>query len=188
MREYKSVKKYIWIMLLVFMVGVFMGSIYAAGIKGADADEIYEYLCGFFENNTRSGGEVFLTSFLDNLKLFALIFTAGFFKIGTVFIMSAGCVEGFISGFTSASVIKSLGSRGLLLNLSSVFSVVIFVIGLLFFGAYSMEFGLSGKKREKNLKKKYIIISSIFLTIFCIASLFDGYITTIFMKFIVTGM
>lgn len=188
MREYKSIKKYIWIMLLVFTLGIFIGSVYASGIKGTDADEMYEYLCGFFENNKRSGGEIFLTSFLDNLKLFLLIFVSGFFKIGTPFIMGAGCVEGFISGFTVASLVKIMGTKGMLLNLSSIFSVLIFVISLLFFGAYSMEFGLRGGKSEKNIKKKYIIISSIFLTTFCIASLFDGYITTIFMKFIVTGM
>ncbi len=185
---HKSIKKYVYIILSVFTLGVLIGSIYASGIEGADADKIKEYLLGFFENNIRSNTEIFVSSLLDNLKIFFVIFLFAFFKIGTPFIMGVGCVEGFISGFTVATLVKAMGTKGILLNLSSIFSVLIFVINLMFFSAFSMEFGLGGGKKEKTAKKNYIIISLIFLTIFCVASVFDGYITTTFMKLIATKL
>lgn len=188
MKKYRGAGFYLLLMLGIFTLGIAIGAIYSAGMGKADSDEVYKYLCDFFENNTRSGMEIFLTSFFDNLKLFFIIFIAGFFKFGMPFIMGAGCMEGFVSGFTTASLIKLMGFKGFLINLSGVLSVLIFVANLVFFGAYAMHFGISGGKRERNEKKAYIVFSAAALTIFCVASLFDGYITTTFMRMIVTKM
>lgn len=188
MRKHKGASFYIVLMLTIFATGIIIGSCYAAGIKEDAADEIYNYLCNFFENNTRTGTDIFLASLFDNLKLFLVIFIAGFFKLGIPLTLSVGCMEGFTSGFTSAALIKLMGWKGFFISLGSLLSVLIFVSDMVFYGAYSMNFAISDGKKDKTSKKNYIIISLISLTIFCIASFFDGYITTIFMNFIVTKL
>ncbi len=184
----KGAGVYLLLMAGIFLVGIILGSIYARDISKDESSELYNYLCEFFQANDRDGLKVFLASLEENIKIFLVIFAAGFFKFGIPVIMGAGCVEGFISGFTAASLIKLMGMKGLLLNLSCLLSVIIFLLVLFFYGAYAMNFGLSTNKRERNSKKNYIIFSLLALTIFCIASLFDGYITTIFMKLVVTKM
>ena len=134
------------------------------------------------------GKDVFLSSLLNNLKIFSVIFIAGFFKAGIPFTLGAGCIQGFTSGFTATALIKIMGSKGLFINLSSLISVLIFVLNLIFFGAFSMNYAAFELKYDSDLKKNYIIFSFIFLTIFCIASFFDGYITTIFMDWFVMKM
>lgn len=188
MSKHQGTGFYIILMLTVFTVGIIIGSCYAVGISGETAEEIHSYLSSFFENNTRSATEIFLASFLNNLKLFSVIFIAGFFKFGMPATLGMGCMEGFTSGFTTAALIKLMGWKGFFIGLSSVFSVLIFVLNMIFYGAYSIFFSISEGKRDKFSKKNYMIISLISLTIFCVASLFDGYITTIFMKLVVTKL
>ena len=117
-----------------------------------------------------------------------MIFIAGFFKFGIPFTLGVGCMQGFTSGFTASTLIKIMGWQGFFINLSSLLSVLIFVLNLLFFGTISMNYAAFDLKNDMILKKNYIFFSFFFLTIFCVASFFDGYITTIFMEIIVTRM
>lgn len=188
MRENKGLWIYPALMMSVLALGALIGSVYAAGMKEGASDELTEYLSVFFNGEMRRGGEIFFASFADNIKLFLVIFTAGFFRFGAVFVLGAACAQGFVSGFTAAALVKLMGRSGFLLNLSGGIAAVIFLTDVIFFGAYSLRFGLRGGKRDKRLKKNYILLSLGAITIFGIASLCDGYITTIFMKMIVTRM
>lgn len=184
----KGIKFFLICMLVVFCVGVVVGSVYAVGISGDAEKDIQNYLNNFFLGERRVGKDIFISSLLNNLKIFSVIFIAGFFKLGIPFTLGIGCVQGFTSGFTASALIKIMGWKGLFVNLSSLFSVLIFVLDLMFFGAFSMNYATFELKNDIDLKKKYIFSSLFFLTIFCVASFFDGYITTIFMNWIVTKM
>lgn len=188
MARNKGAGIYFLLMMAIVAAGVLIGSVYAVGMKKEASDEVYKYLCEFFDGGMRSSADIFVSSLADNIKIFFIIFAAGFFRLGTVFTMSAGCMEGFVSGFTTASLIKLMGLKGFLINLSSGLSAIVFMLNLIFFGACSMRFAVRGGKRERGMKKKYLFLSAAALTIFCIASVFDGYITTIFMKMIVNKM
>ena len=184
----KGLRFFLIFMLVAFCVGVVIGSVYAAGISGEAEKEIEKYLQDFFLGERRVERDIFVSSLLNNLKIFSVIFIAGFFKFGIPFTLGVGCMQGFTSGFTASALIKVMGWQGFFINLSSLLSVLIFALNLLFFGAFSMNYAAFDLKNDMILKKKYIFFSFFFLTIFCVASFFDGYITTIFMEIIVTRM
>ena len=176
------------LMLSVFAVGIIVGSIYAVNMRESAAAALDEYISDFLKNSDLQKNSIFLSSLVDNLKVFAIIFIAGFFKIGTPAVLACGVTEGFVSGFTTAAMIKLKAVNGLWISLASLPAALIFVADLVFFGAYSMDFGITLGKKDVFLKKSYFIFSLIALTIFCVAALCDGYITTIFMKMLVTKM
>lgn len=188
MKRHKRVGFLLMFILGIFILGTVMGSSYAVGLGDAESTEIYDYLCSFFENSVRSNKEIFFASLFDNIKIFSVIFMAGFFKLGTVMTTGVVCMEGFISGFTHGTLIKLMGWKGFLLGASGLFSILVFVSNLVFYSAFSVNFAISGQKTDIISKKRYMIISAVALTIFCIASVFDGYITTIFMNLVVTRM
>ena len=184
----KGMRFFLICMLVVFCVGIVIGSVYATRITGEAKNDIEKYLNDFFVRDTRTEKDIFISSLLNNMKEFSVIFVAGFFKMGIPFILGVGGMQGFTSGFTASALIKIMGWKGFFINLSSVLSVLMFVLDLMFFGAFSMYYATFELKNDKNLKKNYIIFSLFFLTIFCVASFFDGYITTIFMKKLVMKM
>lgn len=188
MQNNKRINIWITVMLAVFAVGAVAGVIYAGGMASDASEELRVYLTEYFENGARGKREIFLTSLFDNLKVFAVIFMAGFFRAGLAVSLGMCLAEGFVSGFTGAVLIRLLGLKGFLMGASSILSVIVFVTALVIYGAYSVNFGVSGRKSEYGAKKEYFIFSIIALTIFCIASFFDGYITTTFMDFIVNKM
>ena len=184
----KGLNLYLWIGAILFTLGIFVGSFYAAGLKGEAFSEVVDYLKAYFKGGGRPKWEVFVNSLYLNLRLFIVIFVAGFYKFTIPLTVASIGFEGFVSGFTTASFIKAFGVKGLLLGLSGVVSMVIFVVNLIIFSAWSMNFLVNNGKFDRFFKKNYLILSGICLTIFCIASLSDGYITTTFMGFIVNKL
>lgn len=186
MRKNKRAGICVGVMLGTVAAGVLVGSVFAAQMSAPASEQLQGYLNDFFAGGMRSGGDIFLSSLLDNAKLFIILFAAGFFKLGVCATLGAACAEGYVSGFTAAALVKLMGLKGFLINLSGIFGGLIFMLNVIFFGALSVHFSVSEERGNKNAKKKYILLSLGAATIFCIASLFDGYITTIFMGVIVT--
>jgi len=184
----KGVKFFLITMLVTFSVGIVVGSVYAAGIEQETAEEIHKYLSVFFEKGMGEKTEVMISSLYNNLKIFLIIFLAGFFKLAIPVTLGICCMEGFTSGFTAAALVKLMGWNGFLLSMSSVLSAVIFVTDLICFGAISMSHAVLNDKNDPTLKKNYIIAAFFSVTIFCVAAFFDGYITTTFMDMIVNKM
>ncbi len=184
----KGIKFYLWIGAALFTIGIFLGSFYAAGLEGEAFSDVTNYLNSFLKEGIRPKAEIFKNSLWLNMRLFFVIFVAGFFKIAIPLTIAAIGLEGFISGFTSASFVKVFGVKGLLFGASGIISTLIFIVNLVFFSAWSMKFSLNNGKKDRFLKKNYLILSAICLTTFCIASLSDGYITTIFMGLVVNKL
>ena len=184
----RGMKTYLIIGAAIFILGMFLGSFYAAGLQGNADSEVADYLKAFLSQGFGEKAEVFKNSLIINFRVFALMFLAGFFKLTIPITIAAIGFEGFISGFTTSSFIKVFGIKGLLLGLSGILASVVFIVNLVFFGAWSMKFSLCNGKNDRFLKKNYLILSLICLTIFCITSLIDGYITTTFMGFAVTKL
>lgn len=184
----KGLNFYLWIGSVLFVLGVLIGSFYAAGLKGESFSRVAEYLREYFKGGGRSRWEVFLNSLYLNLRLFIVIFVAGFYKFTIPITLFSVGFEGFTSGFTTASFIKAFGPKGLLFGLSGMISSLIFIVNLIIFSAWSMNFSVNNGKTDRFFKKNYLILSVICFTIFCIASLSDGYITTTFMGFVVNKL
>ena len=118
MKKYRGAGFYLLLMLGIFTLGIAIGAIYSAGMGKADSDEVYKYLYDFFENNTRSGMEIFLTSFFDNLKLFFIIFIALFYSFFEYFFKnflweSASRFQDTPTARRSAGGLEKSNSRGI---------------------------------------------------------------------------
>ncbi len=188
MPRHKRINMLVIVMLGVFALGVTLGSVYSGTMAETAVEELRGYITEYFESGPGNRRTIFFTSLFDNLKLFALLFAGGFINPGIILGLGINLIEGFITGFTAATLVKLLGFKGFLLGSSSIFSAIIFVAALAFYSAYSADFGLSKRKNEYGAKKEFFIFSILALAIFCIASFFDGYITTTFMGYVVNKL
>lgn len=172
--------------VILLAAGIAAGSLYLA--RGSDemAEQIKNYIGGFFANfsETRNNIAVFRNSLTANLITLGIIFVMGFFRLGCIGTGALLVRKGFIMGFTAASFFKFYGGRGLLVMLSTMPTVLITVPALLIFSAVSVNFGINKEKKEKKLFFSYIFFLILMLSIFCIASLAEGFLTTTFMNWI----
>ncbi len=177
-------KSWFIVIMLALIAGVSVGALYSAR-AGADTDQILNgYLNGFFqalpEQNNKS--QIFKNALLDNLRLFLFIFFSGFFRFGPVLAVGGVAAKGFVSGFTTAALVKYYGARGLFVNLCSLPATFLFLPVLIFYSIFAASFSGEREKREGHKWPGYLVISFLCLTIFCICAFADGYLTTIFMK------
>ena len=177
----KNTKK---IMLISSTAALFLGAL--AGMlymafSGTD-DGLYSYLSQFLTGFPAAENRcsVFKHSLADTFKIAAVLTACGFFKFGIIGTLACCAIKGFVSGFTTAAFVRYYSLRGLLVPLSSLMSTILFIPVFILFSACSASFSL--KKNEKNSVGSYLLLSLIFLTIFCVISFMDGYVTTTFMK------
>lgn len=167
----------------VLFGGVAAGSIYLVRhMQGYEG--LSEYLTEFFKN-TLTGMDkysVFKNALKSNLIILAVIFCAGFFKLG--FIVAAACImrKGFIIGFTSASFISCFGLKGVLVSLSYLPGLLLILPAFWLFCSVSSEFSLKKDRFQKKFIFSYIFFTIVIITIFCAASFLEGYLTTTFMN------
>lgn len=178
----KPEKAMIGITVIIMFAGALTGALYMA-YSNAD-NELYTYLSQFFESFSADANRftIFKNSLGDNLKIVLLLALCGFFKFGVVGSLGCCAVKGFINGFTTAAFVRYYGIKGLLVPLSSLLSTVMFIPVFILFCAFSACFSLKKDKRNKNSIGFFLIFSLLCLTVFCLVSVFDGYVTTTFMK------
>jgi len=110
-------------LFLVFTIGVGLGAFTVNALSNVQHHELTEYLNGFLQlidNQKVDSYEVFIISVQQNMKLVVLLWILGVSIIGIPFIFLVVGIRGFITGFCSGFVIKTLGSKGILFLISSV--------------------------------------------------------------------
>ena len=169
--------------LLLLALGVTAGSMYLAKNSADMGEGIKEYLSRFFASfaENRNNAAVFKNSLASNLISAGIIFVMGFFRFGCAGTGALLLRKGFIIGFTAASFFKFYGARGMLIMLSTMPTVLITVPALLMLSAVSLRFSLNPNKKQKKLIFSYIFFLFLTISIFCAASLAEGYLTTTFM-------
>lgn len=174
----------IWFVIVSFClsVGVVLGSVYLE--KMGQADSVKTYLGTFFTGllQTSNNWTVFQNTLREYGILFVAVFLAGFFKPGWILTLAMVLKKGFVVGFTSASLLKSYGIKGILGIVSTMPGILIALPALIIFSAVSLNFSINPEKKEKNMLVSYLFFSILMLAIFCMASLAEGYLTTTFMK------
>lgn len=183
-RQY--VFKKAFIMLLVYLAGIVCGSVYCAFLPPHQDSSLTSYLSDFF---MRIGDgldyiQILKSSLLKSSGIFLVIFILSFFRFGGIGIILTVASKGFGAGFASGIFSKYYGARGILICLSSSPSALLFIPVLLFFAASSAIMSSDRRNADKFEKRKYILLSICCLTIFCVSSLFDSFLTTTFMKLI----
>lgn len=172
--------------LILLAIGVTVGSIYLVRV-GADSGEgIKTYINNFFSSfaENRNNIEVFKNSLTANLVCIGIIFLMGFFRFGFLITGAILVRKGFVMGFTAASFFKYYGIKGMLVMLSNMPTMLITLPALLFFSAASVRFSLIREKNQKNLIFSYIFFLILAISIFCVASFSEGFLTTTFMTWL----
>jgi stage II sporulation protein M len=169
----------------ILSCGIIIGSIYLSKINTEAVEKIKEYLDNFIQSGVESDCfAVFKSAARENLISFAVIFIAGFFKIGAIFSAAAVIRKGFVIGFTASSFIKIYGLKGLAVMAATMPVQLITLPTFLFLAAMSVKFAVSGERRDKKSLASYIAFSLVILLLFSIAALAEGYLTTNFMRLI----
>ena len=162
--------------LLIFLlvVGVTVGSVYLAKNSGDMAEGIKNYIGSFCTavSENKNSMTVFKNSLQANLISVGIVFLMGFLRFG------------FIIGFTTASFIKFYGAKGMLVMLSTMPTILITIPTLLLFSAVSIKYSLNSERKSKKIIFSYIFFMIIIISIFCVASLSEGYLTTTFMSWV----
>lgn len=174
-------EKFFFIILTVVMLtGVVVGTVYMA-LSDADSG-LYSYLTGFLESFGENGKnfEIFKNALKDNLKIWLFVSLCGFFRAGTAGNVAVSGLKGFISGFTVSAFIRYYGLRGLIIPMSMIGADIVFIPAFLIFSACSCSYSLQKKSKENT--GHFLILCLIFMTIFCVTALFEGYVTTTFIK------
>ncbi len=172
--------------LLLLAAGVIAGSVYLVKSSASSGEGIKAYIENFFAMiaENKNSMEVFKNSLIEGVISLGIIFAMGFFRLGFVITGAVLVRKGFIMGFTAASFFKFYGLRGMLVMLSTTPTVIITLPALLLFSTVSVKISLIKEKKQKNLIFSYIFLLAAMISIFCVASLAEGYLTTTFMNWL----
>ncbi len=161
------------------------GCIYLMNTSGENVNYIKDYLTSFFDGfgeNVKKN-QILKNAFIQNLLLAFFIFISGFFKIGTPVVAFCIARKGFIMGFTSASVLRSFGIKGLILNMAYLPTIIISVPAFLFFASISINNSYGSIEAKKKNLLLYLFVALITSLFLFLSALFEAYITTSFMNF-----
>lgn len=197
-RNIKS-NKNIYVFLFIFgLIGLICGSILAIVLDSEDSKLVTEYLNNFF-NNISSGSLNFKSSFINslisNLGSGLFIWLLGISIIGIPLILIIYFSKTFILGFSVSSIIINYKAKGCILSLCYIFPHMIFnILIIAFLSMYSLSlsfklFNVFLKKDSFNFKlfrNRYLFVLLFSLIGFLISSLFEVFVSPLFLKLILS--
>lgn len=157
--EYLKRNSYIYITAFVlFVIGVCIGALGAAGIEGGELSSLKEYAESFFGSAQKiAHAEVFRKCAVKN---FELVFVCGFCAM-FVFTMpvcfAAVGFKGFTTGFAAGFILKAFGSKGALFIFSSFIPSLVFLIPVMFLMCgFCVRFAFMCHKNKIRRKKELV--------------------------------
>lgn len=180
----KTLNILISVLTVVFAAGTIMGSIYFMRSNAAADGESENYLNKYvtMADDGINSYAALKNSLEGNIPYLLLVFAGGFFRAGIVLVGYSIIKKGFVIGFTAAACIKVFGFWGVLMTAAMLPGILVMLPSLLFFSSISTDFAVNPEKRKKKFIIFYVFLCLIMLTIFCVAAVCDGYLSTIFMK------
>ena len=172
------------VLLAVLLLGAAAGAFYLVRRYGS-SEEVKAYLGEVAAG--LSGGtdakKVTAGAIKTGLLSAALFFVCGFFRPGAAVIAAETARRGFVAGFTSAAFIRYFGAKGLLLSACMLPSAAVLIPAVLMFGSVNAAAAFGRERRSKKFWAAYIFFFAAFCAIFCISAIFEGFLTTIYMKY-----
>ena len=187
-----NLREYI-IILLIFIIGIFLGVFFINNIQDEQMAEISEYINTFI-NNLKNSYEVdnldlLKTSMLQNIVLGVAIWFFGTTVIGIPVVFGIVLYRGFCLGYTISTCITVMGlSKGLL------FVLLTLVLQNLIFIPAIIAIAVSGFKLYKSIVKdrkvdnikleilRHTIFSLIMMILLVISSLIETFVSTEILK------
>ena len=180
--------KYTVIALCLFTVAIICGSVGAGMIDGEKMDTLTDYMQGFFDSVPKVNMGLALNSLKKYCLIWLGVFISGFFLPG--FLLNAYIVaeRGYVIGYTIGGFFKVYGAKGILACCSLLPELLFYIPVFVLFSSISLKMSFSRKDDKKIFFKKYIVISLIYLSVFCVVSFFQTFMTTTFMTLISSKM
>jgi len=186
------------LLFTIFVIGVSAGAFTVNGLSTLQKDELIQYLKGFLQimdKQSINSNELLMISLQENTKIIVLLWVLGVTIIGIPFILLLILIKGFIIGFSSGFIIKTMGLKGILFGFLALFPKEIIVIPcIIALGVNGINFSLNiikGKSikqiLKQNLRMDFIgySLSTIFFSIFIlIGTLIETYIIPVFIRII----
>ncbi len=180
--------KYTVIALVLFTSAIICGSIGAGMIAGEEMNVLTNYMQGFFDSVPTVGLGLALSSLKKYCLVWLGVFISGFIMPG--FLLSAYTLieRGYVIGYTIGGFLKVYGVKGILACCSLLPELLFYIPVFVLFSSISLKMSFSKKEDKKIFLRKYILISLIFLSVFCVVSFFQTFMTTTFMTLISSKM
>ena len=180
----------------VVIIGIITGSIFFTFISNNDKTEVINLINNFLttiKDSTFDNGLALKNSLITNLILVVFIWIFGMSIIGLLFNVFIIYIKAFLLGFSVASLIGSLGIKGIVMAFIYVFpSQIINIIAIMILGIYSVIFSIhliklimQKKNSNNNIFKKYFVIFIFAIISSVISELSDAYLLPNLVKLVI---
>ncbi len=180
----------------VVIIGIITGSIFFTFISNNDKTEVINLINNFLttiKDSTFDSGLALKNSSITNLILVVFIWIFGMSIIGLLFNVFIIYIKAFLLGFSVASLIGSLGIKGIVMAFIYVFpSQIINIIAIMILGIYSVIFSIhliklimQKKNSNNNIFKKYFVIFIFAIISSVISALSDSYLLPNLVKLVI---
>ena len=159
-------------------IGIILGGLYALGTS---EDVLSEYFSEFFKSLSAPRSDI-REILLKNFMIWSGIALSSIVMVGSAINVYTVVHRGFVTGYATVCLCKSFGAKGMLLCTAMLPEMLLLIPITVFFSAFSLKMSFSRNEFKKNFLKKFLCISLFSLTIFCVVSLFQAYLTTTFMN------
>lgn len=186
-------KEYI-LVLMLFLVGIFLGVMFINNIQESDMTEVNNYLTSFLDKlkNTENlqNIQILKTSIIENVILGITLWFFGTTVIGIPVVFGIILYRGFCLGYTIASVAYIMGfGKGILFVLITlllqnlVFIPAIIAISVSGFKLYKSIVKNRNKENIKVEVLRHTVFSGIMISLLCLASIIEIFISTNLLKY-----
>ncbi|HHW32402.1 MAG TPA: stage II sporulation protein M [Clostridiaceae bacterium] len=188
-----------YIMLIMALVtGISAGAFTVNGLSAIQREELTNYIHGFLslmDNQVIDSNELLRLAMLENAKIVLILWTLGVMIIGIPFIFAVIGIKGFIVGFSSGIIIKTLGFKGILFSLFALLPKEVLILpALIAIGVNGMNFSINIIKNKsikhmfkENLKADffaYCFVTLFFSLFIVLGTLVEAYITPVLIRII----
>lgn len=177
-----NLKEYI-IVLLIFLIGIFLGVMFINNAKEAQQNEIQNYINTYIENCKNGDIESsngLIINIKENIILACLLWFAGTTIICMPIVLGIVMFRGFCLGYTISATISTIGlGKGILFILTSLLlQNILFIPAILMLGVSGIKLyrSIMKDKRKENIKieiLRHTAISGIALVILIVSAFIE---------------
>ena len=192
----KNQKYIVTFILILFLIGVFIGSLFISFISTNDKEILYNQVDTYFKNISVLNCSVYGISYfksdlINNIVQIVSIYLLGLSMVGIVFIILIIFFKGFILGTTLSSIVLKYNIKsiiGIVLYIIPIYAlkIVLYVFVSFFAISASLKFIKAILKKEqlnfKTFLGKYIISFMISIILIIVLCLLDSYLTPHLLK------
>ena len=174
-----NLKEYI-IVLLIFLIGIFLGVMFINNAKETQQNEIQNYINTYIENCKNGDIESsngLIINIKENIILACLLWFAGTTIICMPIVLGIVMFRGFCLGYTISATISTIGlGKGILFILTSLLlQNILFIPAILMLGVSGIKLyrSIMKDKRKENIKieiLRHTAISGIALVILIVSA------------------